>query len=265
MSNQEQDKKQEYINLGKADGETVKTSQAGFEGCQRQVMTETAKLFVSAETHNIDTNAVNWLLGFGEVMGKTKKSEASIVLYAYAKDSTKVQEFHGGYNSWIAHCREIKNGETSPKERTGTRKVSDKGIAAIAIAVSVMNAGQVKALLEKLYFQLKAVSGDNWEKAFLIEIEGLADAIGNSPHPIFQNMSNSILDVGAEYLDREAANAAKAQAASQHQEPQTGNTIIEGEATLVNENVGNLVPFQPAPMEAEVQEQDDGDQQQAAA
>lgn len=241
--------KDDYIKQGKDAGGSVKAAEVTFKGVMRSTLTAMATAFVSVETKNIDTNSAFWLDGFGEIMGKTKKSEASTVLHAYAKQSDKVVKFEGEYNDWITYCRQIRNGEhVAGNATTRAKHVSIKGMGKIEEAVIVMNSGQVKSLLNKLYSQLKLLSGENWEPAFLLEVETLSTYLADSKHPIFQQMGEQIDKVGAEFLERAAAQTAKDKAAENEQkghdaEPDTLHgtaPVIEGTATRIIEPAPQL-------------------------
>lgn len=198
-----------YEAMGKTDGNVILGAIRGAQSTCRSTLCERAESFAGNDDH-----ISKWLSGYGEVMGKTKKSEASTVFKAYAANSLSVLGFDGVYNDWITHCRTLKNEGTSITTRaTRTPTISDKGMEKVVEGVAVMNAGQVKVLLDKAYSQLKATGGENWEPSFLTQIDELANMLQTSKQPFFIDMGKAIQAVGAAYLTEKADAAAKQAAA----------------------------------------------------
>lgn len=204
----------DLVGLGKQDGEQVLLAINNGQSVMRDVVTKRAKEFYA-----IADKAKAWLDGYGEIMGKVRKSEASTIFKALtAGKMDDVESFKGTYHEWITACRKLRDGGTS-KSRAGTKHVTGKGFDNIVERVATMSAEQSADLVDKAVMQIKTATPNNWEKTVLQKIEDLAEILKReSNQPFFKELAIKIQSVGAEFLEREAANAAKAKAAT-HKAP----------------------------------------------
>ena len=237
----------DYTALGKLDGHAIQDELVKTQSAMRKVLVQRAGQF-SANSETIG----KWLDGFGEVMGKTKKSEASTVFKAYAVSSDKVKtavltanQGAGDYNSFITECRKIRDGgETvEPGSRAGNKRVTAKGQAAIVEHIAVMSGGQAKEIITHAVNKLKAANPETWERAVMIEIDNLADLLEESKQPFFQEIAEKVHQVGHKFLTDASAGDAKAAAIKQKAAETTdASKLSNSELKMDGDNVTPMSP-----------------------
>lgn len=184
-----------YVGMGKKDATKIQAAILKGETSMRNTLYERG-----AEFEGIADRIDGWLKGFGEVMGKTKKSEARAVFEAMAYDAEKLHLHKGDFNSWVKLAREIRNaaeGKNDPNAvasviapKAATKKQADTVIDKIG----TLNKVQTEAALSAALNQLPKVS-KVWENTILTQIESLANQLKKSEQPIFQNAGADLIDL----------------------------------------------------------------------
>lgn len=228
--------KPSYKGYGKQDAEGILSALNKVNGRAKDVLVKRAIEFAAnAETIK------DYLEGFGEVMGQTRKSEAKAVFDAFGVNAeiatAKAQEIQD-YASFITECREIR-GVQSRAPAARAIKVTDKQVSEIMAKIPAMKAETAEKVVKAAMLQLVETAKDQWELAILVQIQSLSEKLRSSEQPIYSKAAQTIYKVAADMIDADNAEKAK-QEVGKHQ------TASEQDATTAEiKALMHGVPFIP--------------------